>query len=96
MALLVCFALMGLREIGEPPRKALIVDLARANRKSVDVGAYYFVRGFSVFPASFVGALLWRIDPRLTFSVAGAVALLGAAAFYVLVQRAPAALKTSA
>jgi MFS family permease len=92
----ISFALMGLREIGEPPRKALIADLARAGRKSVDVGAYYFMRGLMVFPASFAGALLWKIDPRLTFAAAAAVALAGAAAFYFFVARAPAALKTSA
>ena len=91
----LCFALMGLREIGEPPRKALIVDLARAGRKSVDVGAYYFVRGLAVFAASFVGGLLWRVDPRLTFGAAAAVALSGALCFYLLVQRAPDALKPS-
>ena len=95
-ALVLSFALMGLREIGEPPRKALIADLARDGRKSVDVGAYYFVRGLAVFPASLVGGLLWRIDPRLTFGAAAAVALLGAAIFYFRVQRAPIALRTSA
>ena len=95
-ALVLCFALMGLREIGEPPRKALIADLAREGRKSVDVGAYYFVRGLAVFPASLVGGLLWRIDPRLTFAAAAAVALLGAAIFYFRVQRAPVSLRTSA
>lgn len=92
-ALPLAFALMGLREIGEPPRKALIVDLARTERKSVDVGAYYFVRGLSVFPASFVGGLLWRFDPRLTFFAAATVAFAGSLVFYALVQRAPAALK---
>ena len=92
----LAFILMGLREIGEPARKSLLVDLARTARKSVDVGAYYFVRGLAVFPASFVGALLWRVDPRLTFAVAAGVALSGAAAFYALVQRAPDELKQSA
>lgn len=92
----IAFALMGLREIGEPPRKALIVDLARADRRSVDVGSYYFVRGLAVFPASFVGALLWHVRPQLTFEIAACVALGGAGAFYALVQRAPAALKRTA
>jgi MFS family permease len=90
------FALMGLREIGEPARKSLLVDLARTSRKSVDVGTYYFVRGLAVFPASFAGALLWRIEPRLTFAVAAVVALSGAIAFYALVRRAPDELKSSA
>ena len=95
-ALPVSFALMGLREIGEPPRKALIVDLARAGRKSVDVGTYYFVRGLVVFPASFVGGLLWRVDPRLTFAAAAAVAAAGALAFYRFARRGDLATTTSA
>lgn len=77
--LFFAFLLMGLREIGEPPRKALIVEWAREGRKSVDIGAYYFVRGITVFPASLVGGILWRITPRLTFLVAGLIALTGAA-----------------
>lgn len=95
-ALPLSFVLMGLREIGEPPRKALIVELARAGRKSVDVGSYYFVRGLAVFPASFVGGLLWRIAPRFTFAAAAVTALAGAAIFYVTVQRGRSTLKTSA
>ena len=83
----VAFVLMGLREIGEPARKALIVELSREGRKSVDVGAYYFARGLAVFPASLVGGALWHVGPRVTFLVAGIVAAAGAAAFMLLVQR---------
>ena len=77
MLLLLAFVLMGLREIGEPPRKALIVDLARPDRRSMDVGAYYFTRGLAVFPASLVGGLLWRISPNATFWGASAAAAIG-------------------
>jgi MFS family permease len=83
----VAFVLMGLREIGEPPRKALIVELSREGRKSVDVGAYYFARGLAVFPASLVGGALWHVGPRVTFLAAGILAATGAAAFWWLVQR---------
>lgn len=83
----IAFVLMGLREIGEPARKALIVELSREGRKSVDVGAYYFARGLAVFPASLVGGALWHVGPRVTFVAAGSVAFLGAAAFMWLVQR---------
>ncbi len=54
-------------QIGEPPRKAMIADLARADRRSIDVGTYYLVRGLSVFPASLVGGALWKVNPALTF-----------------------------
>jgi MFS family permease len=73
----LAFLCMGLREIGEPPRKAMIVDLARPGRKSVDVGAYYLVRNLAVFPAALVGGLLWRVAPSLTFLTAAAVAAIG-------------------
>lgn len=79
--LTAAFVAMGLREIGEPPRKAMIVDLARADRRSVDVGTYYLVRGLAVFPASLVGGALWKVAPSLTFLAASAVAAAGAAVF---------------
>jgi len=85
--LAVAFVLMGLREIGEPPRKALIVDLAREDRRSTDVGAYYLARGLAVFPASFIGGILWKIDPAYTFETASLVAGLGAVVFYFSVAR---------
>jgi MFS family permease len=61
--LALAFLAMGLREIGEPPRKAMIVDLAREDRRSVDVGSYYVIRGLCVFPASLVGGWLWQFYP---------------------------------
>jgi hypothetical protein len=85
--LVVAFICMGLREIGEPPRKALLVDLARVDRKSVDIGAYYFTRGLVVFPASIVGGVLWRVSPHLTFFAAAAVALIGTFIFALTLGR---------
>lgn len=88
--LAVAFVLMGLRELGEPARKALIVDLARADRKSVDVGSYYLVRGLAVFPASLLGGLVWRFAPAYTFVSASLIAAVGATVFYLAVARRPA------
>ena len=85
--LVAAFVCMGLREIGEPPRKAMLVDLARVERKSVDVGAYYFTRGLAVFPASIVGGVLWKISPHLTFFAAAAVALAGTLIFALTLGR---------
>lgn len=78
----IAFVLMGLREIGEPPRKAIIADLARPERKSVDIGAYYFARNLSVFPAALVGGLLWRVSPTYAFIGAAAVATVGTLVFH--------------
>jgi MFS family permease len=82
----IAFVCMGLREIGEPPRKAMIVDLARPGRKSVDVGAYYLVRNFAVFPAALVGGLLWSVAPSFTFFAAAGLAAAGALTFLLGVQ----------
>jgi len=87
LMLVIAFICMGLREIGEPPRKALLVDLARTERKSVDIGAYYFTRGLVVFPASVVGGLLWHFSPHLTFFAAAAVALVGTLIFALTLGR---------
>lgn len=83
--LAIAFVAMGLREIGEPPRKAMIVDLARSDRRSVDVGTYYLVRGILVFPASLVGGALWKIVPSATFFGASAVASAGALVYLLMV-----------
>jgi len=81
--LTVAFVAMGLREIGEPPRKAMIVDLARADRRSVDVGTYYLVRGLTVFPASLFGGWLWTLSPRLTFIGAAVTASIGVVTYAI-------------
>jgi hypothetical protein len=60
---------------GEAPRKALIVDLARADRRARDVGVYYLVRGLIVMPAALIGGLLWKVSPTLPFLVAFVVGL---------------------
>ncbi|HEX7252404.1 MAG TPA: MFS transporter, partial [Thermoanaerobaculia bacterium] len=70
------YILGGLREIGEPARKALIVDLSCSRSRGRSVGAYYAVRGFTVAGAAAAGGALWTIRPALTFVAA---ALLGAA-----------------
>jgi len=82
LALAGAFAIGGLREIGEPARKALIVDSAHPSGRGRTVGYYYAVRGFSVAGAAAVGGWLWTIRPSLTFLVAaalGAAGTLGAA-----------------
>jgi MFS family permease len=53
--LVVAFFLAGLREFGEPARKALIVDLAVDTHRGWVVGFYYLVRGLAVIPAPIIG-----------------------------------------
>jgi MFS family permease len=75
------FVIGGLREMGEPARKALIVDLARPDLRARSVGLYYLVRSVSIAPAAVIGGMLWRTQPELPFWLAGLFGLLGTAAF---------------
>jgi MFS family permease len=84
---LVCaFIVGGLREIGEPSRKAMIVDLAQHNLRARTVGLYYLVRSLSITPASAIGGLLWRIRPQTPFIVAGIIGIVGTILFAVTVE----------
>ena len=80
-ALVLAFVVGGLREIGEPARKALIVDLAVPSLRARTVGLYYLCRSLAIAPAAFVGGLLWGVSPALPFYVAGSIGLLGTLVF---------------
>jgi MFS family permease len=82
-ALTLAFLLGGLKEMGEPARKSLIVDLAPAEARARTVGAYYTVRNLVMVPAGVVGGVLWNVRPALALEVGGAVASLGLLAFLV-------------
>jgi MFS family permease len=75
--LIAAFVLRGLKEFGEPTRKALIMDLAPEGRKAAMFGLYYLVRDVIVAFAAFSGALLWRISPELNLKVAFGFGILG-------------------
>lgn len=75
--LAMAFIVAGLREIGEPARKALIVDLAQETTRGRAVGVYYLIRGLVVFPASLVGGWLWKMSPKIPFYVAFIIGVLG-------------------
>jgi len=79
--LIGAFVVGGLRELGEPARKALIVDLAPAELRARSIGLYYLVRSLSIAPAALVGGALWRLRPELPFLLAGAFGLLGTIIF---------------
>jgi MFS family permease len=57
--LVIAFIIRGLKEFGEPTRKALIMDLAPEGRKAATFGVYYLIRDVIVSVAAFSGALLW-------------------------------------
>jgi MFS family permease len=82
-ALVAAFAIGGLKEMGEPARKAFIVDLADPAQRARAVGVYYTIRNLLIVPAGAIGGILWTYDPRAPLQVAGVVGMLGAAAFWV-------------
>jgi MFS family permease len=90
-SLVGAFVIGGLREFGEPARKAMIVDLADARLRGRTVGLYYLTRSFSITPASALGGLLWRIRPEIPFLVAGIIGIGGTIVFALSVNEGNAA-----
>jgi MFS family permease len=83
--LVLAFILGGLREIGEPSRKAMIVGFAHQQMRARSVGLYYLVRSLSITPASVIGGLLWKLRPEAPFATAGIIGLLGTLLFAITV-----------
>ena len=82
-ALVAAFILRGLKEFGEPTRKALIMDLAPENRKASMFGLYYLIRDIIVSVAAFGGAFLWMISPTVNFVTAFMFGVLGTIYFAI-------------
>jgi predicted MFS family arabinose efflux permease len=81
--LLIPFVVYGLREIGEPARKALITSLMPEPVRARGVGLYWGLRSFAISSASLVGAALWyAFGPRVLLHTAFAIGCIGAAVFY--------------
>ncbi len=77
----VPFIIAGLREIGEPARKALIVDLAGEEYRGRIIGLYYLLRESITMAAPLIGGALWLLGPRTPFYTAGLIGLASAAFF---------------
>jgi MFS family permease len=90
-ALLAAFVIGGLRETGEPARKALIVDLAEPHLRARSVGLYYLVRSVAISPAALVGGALWVVSPTLPFVAAAAMGAIGTTVFALTVREEHAA-----
>jgi len=84
--LVLAFILGGLREIGEPSRKAMIVGFAQRHLRARTVGLYYLVRSLSITPASVIGGLLWKVRPETPFVTAGIIGLVGTLLFALTVE----------
>jgi len=84
--LALAFVVGGLREIGEPARKALILEFVRPDLRARGVGLYYLIRSLAIAPAATVGGLLWKVSPTVPFLLAGAIGLVGTALFALTVE----------
>ncbi len=71
------FVLRGLKEFGEPTRKALIMDLSPEDRKAAMFGLYYLIRDVIVAFAAFGGCLLWLISPAANLMTAFGFGVIG-------------------
>ena len=81
--LVLAFILRGLKEFGEPTRKALIMDLAPEDQKAAMFGLYYLLRDVIVSVAAFGGAFLWQIGPATNFLVAFSCGVAGTSGFAI-------------
>ena len=81
-ALVVAFAIRGLKEFGDTSRKALIIGYCEEQRRGQMVGTYYLVRDLIVCPGAIVGAYLWKLGASLNFLGAAALGVVGTI-FYV-------------
>jgi MFS family permease len=80
-ALVAAFGIGGLKEIGEPARKSLIVDLAADDQRARTVGVYYAIRNLVVVPAGILGGVLWEHAPTLPLDAAFAIGSIGLVVF---------------
>lgn len=79
--LVVAFVIRGLKEFGEPTRKALIMDLAPEGEKAAMFGAYYLARDVIVSGAALTSGFLWHISPAANLLTATACGLAGTLLF---------------
>src|SRR6266487_3466272 len=76
-ALVIAFAIRGLKEFGDTSRKALIIGYSESERRGQMIGAYYFVRDLIVSTGAILGACLWKLGPALNFLAAAALGAAG-------------------
>jgi hypothetical protein len=94
--LCLAYAVGGMREIGEPARKAMITELVPPEMKTQAIGIYWGVRSTAVCLAPMVGGVLWQAGnavrpgsgPYAMLAGASLMGWLGTAFFYSRFGRA--------
>lgn len=83
-ALVLTYVLNGLREIGEPARKALISGGFDPSVRARGIGLYWGLRSFAFCPAPLVAAWLWtQVGPDVTFLIGGGIGLVGTGVYWL-------------
>ena len=85
--LALAFVVRGLKEFGEPARKALIIGEAVPELRARTYGAYYLIRDCTVTSGSFLGAWLWSVSPSANFIGAAICGALGTVWFWWFIYR---------
>jgi len=85
--LVLSFVVRGLKEFGEPARKALIIGLAPEPARGRTIGAYYLIRDVVVTAGSFIGAGLWAIGPAVNFWGAVLFGAVGTVMYWATLRR---------
>ena len=85
-ALVIAFLIRGLKEFGDPSRKALIIGYSDPAKRGQMVGTYYLVRDLIVSIGAIFGAYLWKLGPALNFLGAAAIGAAGTI-FYIRTVR---------
>ena len=85
--LALAFVVRGLKEFGEPARKALIIGEAAPELRARTYGAYYLIRDCTVTSGSFLGAWLWYVSPQANFIGAAICGALGTIWFWWFIYR---------
>jgi MFS family permease len=85
--LALAFVVRGLKEFGEPARKALIIGEAAPELRARTYGAYYLIRDCTVTSGSFLGAWLWSVSPQANFIGAAMCGALGTVWFWWFIYR---------
>ena len=86
-ALMLAFAIRGLKEFGDTSRKALIVGYCDPGRRGQMIGAYYLVRDVVVSGGAILGAWLWKLGPATNFASAAALGALGTILYLIALRR---------
>lgn len=87
IGLIIAYVIAGLREIGEPARKAMITELVPQDAKTAATGLYWAVRTFAVMLAPLIGAAVWLLaGPEWVFISAFVVGITGATMFFIVAR----------